>query len=217
MITEHISVSNTGAGMSEALGLADNFSKTLELDKKQSFHLRLLIEEMFNLIRAVAGNFSGQFWIEAENKGKMKDVKGFKIHLASGKSDLDYAKRRELLSVSTKGDNIASRGIVEKIRDMVEAGLYSVEESFNMQAEYGSTAIFSYGMLPSIDAGISDAVYSWSMQKYKDEIEAQHKENSEAEDAWDELEKSIIANIADDVKVGVRKGSFEIIIEKNFN
>ena len=215
MITEHIKVANTGAGMDTALALADNFSDTLSLTKKQSFHLRLLVEEMFNLIRALAGDFSGQFWIEAENQGKIKEVKGFQIHLASAKSELDYAKRQQLLSVSTKGENIAARGIIEKIRDLAEAGLYSMEESFNLQAKYG-TGIFSCGMMSSIDTGISDAVYAWSMQKYKDELEALHTENENVDEAWDELEKSIIANIADDVKVGVRKGSFEIIIEKKF-
>ena len=39
------------------------------------------------------------------------------------------------------------------------------------------------------------------------------KENKEA---WDELEKSIIANLADDVLVGVRKDKVEILIIKKF-
>ena len=35
-------------------------------------------------------------------------------------------------------------------------------------------------------------------------------------DEWDELEKSIIANIADDVSVGINKDMVEMIITKRF-
>ncbi len=34
--------------------------------------------------------------------------------------------------------------------------------------------------------------------------------------AWDELEKSIVANIADEVQVGVQKDSVELVIIKQF-
>ena len=72
--------------------------------------------------------------------------------------------------------------------------------------------MFSYGAIGINDTAMSDAVFSWSMQKYKSEIENRPEE----EEAQDELEKSIIANIADDVRVGVRKNSLEIVIIKNF-
>ncbi len=51
------------------------------------------------------------------------------------------------------------------------------------------------------------------MQKYKDEIKAQREENP---DVYDELEKSIIANLADEVSVGVTKSGVELSVQKNF-
>ena len=39
-------------------------------------------------------------------------------------------------------------------------------------------------------------------------------ENASMEHAWDELEKSIVASIADDVRVGVRGSRVELEIEK---
>ena len=208
MKTEHIKISNDGTGMNEALNLTDSLAVSLKLSKKQSFHLRLLAEEMFSMVRAIAGNFNADFWIEENDRN-------CQLHLETAKMQLDYEKRREFLSVSTTGKNIASRGIMEKIRDIFEAGLYGMEESLKLQSEYGG-GLSLYGAMDNLgtmDVGLADAIYSWSMQKYKSEIEAERSDNP---DEWDEIEKSIIANIADDVKVGVRKDSLGIIIEKKF-
>ena len=91
-----------------------------------------------------------------------------------------------------------------------------MEDALNLQAEFGG-GILDYGMLGSIDAGMNQAVYAWSMQKYKNNIDSQRQNdnNTAAIDAWDELEKSIIANIADDVQVGVTKDGVELIITKS--
>lgn len=196
--------------MDEALKMADHIAVLIRLSPKNTFHFRLLAEEMFSMLKAITGEFSADFWIE-ENNGNCA------LHLVT-KSDLDYGKRHELLSVSTTGENIAPRGIMEKIREIIQAGLYHAEESFELQAQYGA-GMFPYGALGMIDDGMSDAVYAWSMQKYKNEVEAERKDNDNpaAEEAWDELEKSIIANIADEIRVGVRKDSAELIVLKKFN
>ena len=203
IITDRITISNHGHGMNEALNLAEYIADTMKLEGKNKFHLRLLAEEMFSMVRAITGEFRADFWGEAEKHT-------CKLHLQA-KAELDYLKRRELLSVSTHGKNIASRGMMEKIREIIEAGLYSIEESFNLQNEYGVNML-SYGAM-GLDTEMSDAIYSWSMQKYKSDVEAERSENP---DAWDELEKSIIANIADEVQVGINKDSIELIIQKNF-
>ena len=39
---------------------------------------------------------------------------------------------------------------------------------------------------------------------------------SEKSEAWDELEKSVIASVADDVIVGVKGRKADLIIVKNF-
>ncbi|MBQ7593139.1 MAG: hypothetical protein IJU48_02150 [Synergistaceae bacterium] len=204
MITEKVKVSKSGEGMNEALELTDELADYLKLQRKKAFHLRLLAEELLSMVRAITENFKGDFWLEEENHT-------CKLILEA-KAELDYAKRREFLDVSTKGENISHRGIMEKIREIFEAGLYSMQESFNIQAQYG-TGMFAYGAIDGVNAGISEAVYAWSMQKYKDNINSERSVNS---DAWDELEKSIIANIADDVQVGVTKDSVKLIVIKYF-
>ena len=204
MTSKKIIISNDGTGMNEALDLTDSTAKNLGLGRKEAFHLRLLAEEMMSMVRAIAGNFNAEFWLE-------NDGLDCKLHL-SAKSEMDYKKRKEILSVSTSGKNTAHRGIMEKIREILEAGLYRMDEQFMLQAEYG-TGMFAYGMMDGIDTGMTALMYSWSMQKYKSEVE---NIKTEDPDAWDELEKSIIANIADEVQAGVSKEKVELVIHKNF-
>ncbi|MBQ6972316.1 MAG: hypothetical protein IJP86_08205 [Synergistaceae bacterium] len=201
--TEKVKVTNTGSGMPEAISMAEEAAGLLSLSMKESLRARLLAEETLSMVRAVAGTFSADFWIELEERT-------FTIHLEA-KSELDYPKRQELLSVSTTGENAAHLGIMDRIRGMIEAGIYGVEESFRLQAEYG-TGMFSYGALGVPDDGMAEAMYSWSMQKYKDDVEA----SEDDPELSDELEKSIIANIADDVQVGIKKDSVLLVVVKKF-
>ena len=204
MITEKITIHNNGDGMDDALNLTQHVADSLSLGRKETFHLRLLAEEMLGVVRAITADFNASFWLE-EN-GRV-----CKLHLEA-KSTLDYQKRRELLSVSTSGKNIANVGFMDKIRTLIEAGLQGIDDSFKLQSQYG-VGMFNYGAVNIMDSAMADALYSWSMQKYKSEIDAVRSEESEA---WDELEKSIIANIADEVSVGVTKDSVELIVQKKF-
>ena len=43
-----------------------------------------------------------------------------------------------------------------------------------------------------------------------------HKQENSENEKWDELEKSIVAKLADDVIVGVRGKNVEIVIKKEF-
>ena len=207
MITERVKITNDGAGMDTALALTDRTAEAIGLDKRGSFHLRLLAEEMFSMFRAVTGNLGAEFWIEEEGRTCRLNL--------SAKHELAYSERREFLSVATGGKNSAPMGIMDKLREVIEAGLYGIEESFAMHDKYGA-GMFGYGAMDIMDAGMSEAVYAWSMQKYKSEVEANLSEDEETQEAWDELEKSIMANVADEVKASVRRDGVELVVIKNF-
>ena len=202
--SEKVKITNAGSGMEHALTVAEQTAGLMKISAKDRLRMRLLTEEMFSMVLTVAGNFSADFWLEAEEKS-------WTLHLEA-KSELNYSKQQELISVSTTGKNSAKLGIMDKIRGMIEAGIYGVEESFRLQAEYG-TGMMPYGAIGIPDDGMADALYAWTMQKYKQDVE---EERDNDPDSYDELEKSIIANIADDVKVGIRKDSIEIVIMKKF-
>ncbi len=204
MQAQGIKISNTGENMDEALNLTEKAAESMKLNPRNTLRLRLLAEEMMNMVRSITGNFTADFWLEHEGSS-------CKLVL-SAKSDLDYGKRSEFLSLSSTGKNTAKVGFMEKVRGIFEAGLYGIEQGFAAQSKYG-IGMYGVGMMGSIDSGMTDAIYAWSMQKYKDEVKANCRENP---DVWDELEKSIIANLADDVSVGVRKDGVMLVVHKNF-
>ena len=84
-----------------------------------------------------------------------------------------------------------------KIRDVVENMLYPEN------AVYSSNFI-SYQLETAVL--LND---QWTLKRYKD-AERNNKE------PWDELEKSIIANLVDDLTVGVKGKQASIVVVKNF-
>ena len=58
----------------------------------------------------------------------------------------------------------------------------------------------------AVEAGY---IYSWSLFNYKTAVE-------EKKDEYAELERSIVAKLADDIIVGVRGKNVEIVVKKSF-
>ncbi|MCR5142759.1 MAG: hypothetical protein K6C68_09575 [Ruminococcus sp.] len=56
---------------------------------------------------------------------------------------------------------------------------------------------------------------AWSLMNYINAFDREEEKQNRSE-AWDELEKSIIANLADDVVVGVLNGKVDIVVKKKF-
>ena len=130
---------------------------------------------------------------------------------------MDYSKRQDLLSVSTSGKNEAARGIMGKIRELFEVGVQNYQEINKLQMDYGVNNSLAYGSM-GIDPSnaMSQAVFTWSLQQYRTSVSDSMSDSEAAEEAWDELEKSIVANIADDIKVGIKQDVVEMTIYKKF-
>ena len=62
--------------------------------------------------------------------------------------------------------------------------------------------------------GVAKAQLQFDRQAFEVTVDKVKSENMAARAAWDELEKSIVANIADDVKVSVKGNNVELVIEK---
>ncbi len=57
--------------------------------------------------------------------------------------------------------------------------------------------------------------YSWSMEDYREQLRQYQVLNERKnQEAWDELEKSVVGRVADDVKVSIRGGTVEMTIFK---
>ena len=170
-----------------------------ELTHKQALQLRLLCEEVDGMIPNIIDNFSGDFWIDFEN-GLCK------VNVSIKLDELTSVQKDELINVAKNKKNAAAVGITGKIRSAVE-NFFLDDEAFQLYNAPPSETFFS------IKTGIDAMDYSsyWSLEQYKNTVEK--KEKSEA---WDELEKSVIASIADDVIVGVRGKRADIIVIKKF-
>ena len=201
MKTTPIAVTSKGAGISEALAFTEKLGIENGLDKKSVLHLRLLSEELFGMLRGIAGEVSADYWLET--KGSK-----YELHMKSDVKMTDEM-REQFLSASSDGKNYAAKGLMGKIRVLFADMLYYAKESFPY-AMINAASAYPMGAASVENANV------WSMAIYKEELEKHKNESEAASDDWDELEKSIVANIADDVKVKLARGSAEIIIYKAF-
>lgn len=208
MKTDQITIGNDGTGMENALAEAERFAEYEKLERKAAVHVRLLTEETLGMVRAIANDCRAKFWLEG-------DGRECRICLTA-KTRMDTGKREDFMAVSTSGRNEAAKGIMGKIRDLFEMGMESYEDVERMQMEQGLGAL-SYGMAGMDPTGVmSQSVITWSMQQYRNNVNQEADSGKLPEEVWDELEKSIVANIADDVRVGIWRDRVEMTVFKKF-
>ncbi len=201
MKSKVITITDEGIGRHDALALTEACGTESGLNKKSILHLRLLSEELIGLLRGIAGKVEADYWLTTEGSH-------FELHLKS-EINMTSEMRAQFLAASSDGKNFAAKGIMGKIRVMIAGALLSVKEAAPY-AMMNTAAAYSAGW------NLSEGASIWSMVSYKDEMQAHRYESKEATEAWDELEKSIVANIADDVKVKIVGKAVEIIIDKTF-
>ena len=203
MKTDVIAISPTGDGMEEALRQTEMAAAYRGLTPKESLRLRLLSEEMLGMLRTIVGEGSSSFWVEAEGKA-------FSLHLSAGVR-MNADLREELLKTSTSGKNAAVKGFMGRVRDIFTQ--LSEPDGTMGPGDYG----FSYVDVSSFDASMGvtthGMLYGWSMKEYMSSLEAHRSEEA---DKWDELEKSITARLADEIKIFIRGKTVEMVIEKSF-
>ena len=165
-----------------------------ELDHKQSLQLRLLCEELVNMLPSIISHFSGEFWIE--NRGN-----DYELRVNVLVDNMDIETRDRLIKVSKANRNASVVGITGKIRAVFDYMAMGGEDPMMSPAS-------RYGLSSNIDFS-----QIWSLRKYQDGV-LEGDEQGSAE--WDEFERSIIVKVADDVLVGVKGKNVSIIIKKKF-
>ncbi len=152
------------------------------------------------LVRGIAGEVEAHYWVEWEEKT-------FQLHLLADIS-MNQDMRRKFIGVSTTGTNAAVKGFTGKLREMIANLLLPKDDN----PSYLSLGFMSMGSPGGFRAG--EASYEWLMTQYKAGV----KRNGSGEDleAWDELEKSVIAKLADEVRIGITGSRVEIAVDKRF-
>ncbi len=203
MRSDTVRITNDGAGIPAALAQAEAVAACKNLAKKDGVRLRLLAEEMTGMFRAVAGKAEADFWIEDDQKGV------YTLHLTSGIA-LDAAAKEKLLSVSTTGENAAEKTFMGKMRALFTRAAGAVDTVYGVYdtgwyiPNPGAAAMSNMAELEA---------ERWSLNQYRASLEQKKKEKAEE---WDELEKSVVANLADEVEIFLRGRRAEMVITKKF-
>ena len=165
---------------------------------KQTLQLRLLCEEIDGMLPNIIDDFDGEMWIDFED-GVCKITVSIRI------PEFNIDKKEELIGIAKNKKNAAAVGVVGKIRNAIE-NFFLDEETMKSMALSAGDAEFSNGYYEGVDYA-----YLWRLEEYRSTVKKETQT-----DAWDELEKSVIASASDDVIVGVKGKCAEIVIIKKF-
>lgn len=167
-----------------------------ELSHKQALQLRLLCEDIDGMLPKIIDDFEGIFWIDFEN-GECK------INISIEFAKFTTSKKKELLSLAKNKKNASVKGLVAKIGA-------AIEEFFLDEENAKAMGLIVDCRQDLAAEGYLDYSYYWTLGQYKEVATKTKKEE------WDEIEKSVILSIADDVIVGVKGTQADITIIKNF-
>jgi hypothetical protein len=204
MKTEIINVFPSGEGRDAALELTEKTGAYCGIDSKASLRLRLLSEELIELVRALDSENENNFWLETNGNN-------IEIHLKTVIS-MDLATRNELLSVSSSGKNEAAKGIIGRIREMITVASLPEDPETKIMTKQ-ALGLMALGNPSNAYYG---GAYSWSLATYSASVGKASSTEDGITEAQDELEKSIVANLADDVKVTIVDSNVEVVIYKAY-
>lgn len=195
MKTNICTIKKGGVGLKAVFEEVEKVSSYNALEHKNALRLRLLAEELSGMLKELLENYEGKFWCE-------NDKNEYELHVEVLVPEMKKELKESLISVSKNKKNASATGIMGKIREAAQNMILSIDGTPEV------TGVMS-------DWQISDPdyyyTYAWTLNGYKN-----HTKESHNEEAWDELERSIVAKLADDVIVGVKGRQVDIIIKKKF-
>ena len=206
MKTDQIFISSKDNRYQEVMNMTEAFTTALLLEDKDALRFRLLVEEALGMVQTFAEEFVAFIHFEhIENKAYIKlDII----------TEMDLEKKREWLSVSRTGKNSAARSFMGQIGEAIERGLTNFNSMSSIHDQY-SAGVLAYGD-NGVGTGVEgmDASFVWSLYQYKNAL---NKEDERERKIQDELEKSIVSRIADDVIVGIKRDHAFVTIIKNLD
>ena len=184
-----------GSGLETVLSETKKVTDYNGLQDKEALRLRLLAEELVGMLSELVKNFEGRFWVQ-------NNENYYELHAELSVENLSKEKKEELIAVSANKKNAAATGFMGKIRDIAENMLlFSENPGWHYMPEYDYMQ------------GYDNYTYAWSLETY---VEQEKTRPTNGSQEWDQLERSIVAKLADDVIVGVRGAKVEITIKKTF-
>ena len=203
MTTDKIHITEGEECMNRILKEAERLAEYEKYGPKDSIRLRLLAEEAVGMVKGIVGNLNADIWFDGDQEISTVCVKGT--------TEMDRSKFDELMSVSSTGSNTLAKGLMGKISEVIQL-------TFMNPGDISKYDLLNYGMVaPGLD---EPDLYSyqmmqsnlWSLKQYREGLFDHKEESDDSAQAWDEMEKSIVGNLADDIQVGINRGTVEIKI-----
>ena len=198
MTTAKLWISDAVRRNNDANEIMKEFAEKNGITGKDCYHLGLLTEEALGMANQILNVYNGELWVEST-------ASGYEIILEAAVHEKDGGK-----AVPTA----SPEGFMAKIAEMLNCS-YVFENIVEMPEDLA-------GMLPDyISYGIREEKETqawagrWSLSAYRDNLRKRLKENPKAEPALDELEKSIVAHLADEVTIGIQGHRIRLAISKN--
>jgi len=170
------------------LSEVEKFGEGCGLSASDAAKLRLLAEEMLGLTVRLFNNLDYEFFVENEEQK-------FTLSL-SAKTLVSFDQKDKMLSLSSRGENQARKGVLGKLSGVFEDLVIGSSDLNHITVPYYAGA---------------GAIAYFSMAAYQYELPAKVREEQ-----WDGLEKSIIVNLAGDVVIGVKNNKVEMIAMIDF-
>lgn len=167
------------------------------LARKPSIQLRLLAEEMIGVERGILGFVRGEFYME-------NDKNEYKLHL-DAQLNLEPSERDAFVNVSSSKRNEVYKGFKGKILKAIDSMMGTGAASAGVTTPMAST----YMENEVITGFQSNGLDLWQLTRYEEE-------NRDNQEIWDELEKSIVACLADDILIGFREGQLRMTVIRKF-
>ncbi len=198
MKSDVIVINGSESGTEAALELTEKFYEGSS--PKTIMRMRLLAEETMNLVRAITqdADMEAEFSLEKE-----ADV--YRIQLNT--NTIMYAdKRKALMEISSKKENAAAKGVLGKIREVFELALLPKDERSARESRIGMMGLTDPTAIQTMSA-------TWKMSNYISSVNESATDAEFAQEAKNELEKSILANLAKDVIIGIVGDDVKLTIE----
>ena len=198
MTTVNLWISDAVLRNSDANEIMREFAEKNGITGKEYYHLGLLTEEVLGMANQILHMYDGELRVEST-------AAGYEIILEAAVHEKDGGKTVPAAS---------PEGFMAKIAEMMNCS-YVFENILEMPDDLA-------GMLPDyMSYGIREEKEAqawagrWSLSAYRDNLRNRREENPKAEPALDELEKSIVAHLADEVTIGIHGHRIRLVISKD--
>lgn len=208
MVSDKFMVNSDAGRMAAARYAADNYAWHAGLDRRDTLRLNLLVEETLGMVKAMVNDFYGQLWFSGDDSA-------CEIHLEAT-ANMDSGRRQELISVSSSGKNAAAKGFMGMLGDVISGALHNMGRAVDTAC--GESAMSGNLIVPegAGNPNLYDLTPVWTLDQYRANVEKGRLGSDVLEQAKQDLEKSIVANLADDIVVGVKGDRIELVITKRF-